>query len=726
MNLLALNNRVKFTLSTKNFGSIEIDEPIGWNKDDKEFTRNEDYHGIFINMSNNLSFIGNAYDFLDMIYAIDGIIAEVRLTKEERHPITDNWVQSYSGYLDFTTYQNENNQIKLKFNSGGLESMFKTRETENIEISRNDTLNGTLLPPIETVNLNLLGRNIFLESVWDVVPMNYEEEIFVWSEAGNTRTTTTTFPLELVKKSHEQASSTFLSSAGTFENGVSTMMLLNNLDRKRIFKLKISDLKLSAYTTKNQTNWAEGVISIIRTNNGTNYNIIERTSLWIAKGDNVQPPIFGNNYGTITINEELIFELNQNESLGIEIMVRADLKNGRGSRRYANMIFKMLEGKITIQEDSYFDPTLVKALKPFDLMNRLLTIYTNRENVLKSEVLSIGKWKDLLISHGFWIRGFSKEVDDTLPEEDRKFKPLTTNARDFINSFITVANLGLGIERSGYEEKIVIENLSYFYNQNVTIKLPNPVKKLKRSVDVNKYYKSVEIGFEKGGEYEEAMGLDEFNVKNTYTTVISNVKNTYSKISKYRADSYGSEFARRKNYDLYPNEDTSYDLDIFLFDSKNIVNNNYTVRLWNDDFNQIPTGIYSPETAFNLRLSPFNSMLRHGWVLSSNFIRYPNESVKYASSNGNSLLKTLYSENGSIMNINLDRARFVPEIVEFDHIVDIEISNLLSGKKNINGVDIPNVYGLIEYEYEGKIERGFLLTVKPNGEGKWKLLKSNR
>jgi hypothetical protein len=46
-------------------------------------------------------------------------------------------------------------------------------------------------------------------------------------------------------------------------------------------------------------------------------------------------------------------------------------------------------------------------------------------------------------------------------------------------------------------------------------------------------------------------------------------------------------------------------IQIFFFDLK-LENNLLAQRKWQDDFEKAPTGIFSPETATNLRLSPFN------------------------------------------------------------------------------------------------------------------------
>ena len=717
MNVLALSDRVRFTLKSKTFDSITIDEPLEWNNSDQEYARNDPYHGIIINMSNNITFIGNAADYIDLVYNTEGIIAELRLTREERHPVTDHWTLTYSGWLDMTTYQKENGRIKMKFNSGGMEMILKAREQEQVEIDRTDTIDGNFLSELDTVDVQLDGRNIFLETAWKAVSIDYHHKL-EWVRGNNS--ICNTLPMEIFKKSHDQAQDINISSNGQYEEGSEYMMLVNSTRRLlRNISVNIDKIKINA-TLASDRNILKNMVHIFIakfSRNGDVYKVIpgSKIVLWETQ-DNQQ----GIPNSTINIlNRQHIFTLYVGESLGL--MVTATSNVGLSFR------YKLLEGNITIKENSSFEESTTKAVKPFYLANRLIEIITNRKNIVKSEALQNGQWKDLLLAHGLWIRQFSRELDSELPEDERKFKPLTTSFRDMMESFFATCNLGAGIERNGYDEKIVIEDLGYFYNQNVTIKLPNQVKNVKRSVHVNKYYKNVEIGFEKGGKYEEAMGLDEFNVKNTYTTCISTVKNSYTQISKYRADSYGAEFARRKLFENYSTEDTSYDQDIFFLDCKPSFNG-YALRKYEDDFDSIPTGIYSPKTAFNLRLSPFNSLLRHGWVIGAGLTKYPNQKIKYSSSNGNSTLKTEYAENGEIQNTRLQRARYVPEIIEFSHKVDFDISQQLNGTtRTFDNQIIPNMYGLVEFINElGKTERGYLLSVKPNGEGKWRLLKANR
>src|SRR5690606_26986296 len=126
-----------------------------------------------------------------------------------------------------------------------------------------------------------------------------------------------------------------------------------------------------------------------------------------------------------------------------------------------------------------------------------------------------------------------------------------------------------------------------------------------------------------------------------------------------------------------------------------------------------------------------NCLMRNSWYLHSGLVKYPEQFLRFGSSTGNSKLKTKrpnkpeLSENEDIQNNQLDRPRFVPEIIEFEHIVDFDIWQQINGKSVILGKEIMNIYGCVEFTNEnGEQEKGFLISLKPNGKGQWKLLKA--
>lgn len=735
----AYNDRVRYTLYSKVQGSLIIDEPEGWNSDEKELARHEQYHGIMSRFSNSSKFVGSGKEFIQLVYDIEGINAEIQLKREERHPQTDVWTLSYSGYLDLSTWEAEGDKISIKFNSGGLEQSLKARESEQVEIDRITSIDGKQIPELNPVTVNLEGRKVFLKTKYGISPIENSVELYRQTN-GQTRGQSAPIPLVLETKSHEVAQSPIVSARVDNDswdrNGPGELGLLFFAvnDRDRTFRLKL-DLSFYAKVLENDDiNYFKFLVRLAKFNGASDY-LFKSNQILFQTDDYGQ---INNKTITISIDQEVT--VLAGESLGLIVDQNHDGKNGRSSHLRINL--SDIKANLLLEENSSQESSTTKAILAHEFMERLVAINTNKQNAFYSDFFGrtdLGYSNDgqgalMALTHGFWVRQFVKlPIPSENPKVENLFKPLTTSFRDAVQSLRTIWNVGIGIERVGYKEIVRMEELSYFYNNNVTIRLPNQVKNVKRSVAAQYYYSSLEFGPEKGGEYEEANGLDEYNTKSTYTTVINRIKETYSMISKYRFDSYGLEFARRKPKFLDDTADTKYDSDVFVLDLKRGSASAYEQRKWQDDFEEEPTGVFDPSSATNLRFSPLNCLLRHSWWFSGGFKKYATDYVRYGSSVANSQLKTKligkpkYAENGNIVNSELSRARFFPEWIEFEHLVDFDIAQQLEGTSTILGKKTPNFYGLIEFTNEkNEIEKGYLFSVKPNGNGQWKILKSNR
>lgn len=741
------NDRVRYTLKNKNFSSIIITEPIGWNDDEKEYSRHEQYHGIIAKFSNSLKFIQDGADFIQLVLDIYGINEQIELIRDEKHPITDVWTLSYSGFLDLSTWTREKNQVSVKFNSGGLETLLKSRESESVEIDRMTTIDGKAISTeLSTINVPLEGRRIFLKSKWKINAANNSTVTFNESDDGNFRSQTVGIPFQLVNKSHEEASSVSIQSTGNIDNGTTGMMFFLEAERPRTFKLKILNLKFRFSKWTGGINYARFDINLTKFNGGVNYYPIERISLFSLGEINAIENANGIDF-TVPDYETTITLL-AGESLSVEHYQHVDFK--RSNNAVLQCTLSNISGELFLDENSFYEKTTTKAILAHEIGERLISIATNQEKAFYSDFLgrtdlgykADGKGGFIACTHGFWVRGFDNLPFPTTEEPivQNLFKPFTTSFRDFFSSFEASWSVGLGIEKFGFSEVVRMEELSYFYNQNVTIRLPNQVKNVKRTIAVDKYYSSLAFGYNQGGDYEEACGLDEYNAQSKFTTIINRIKNVYSKISEYRADSYGMEFTRRKQKSLNDTEDTSRDDAIWFLDLFKNPSGLFEQRKWfnkydnsKNDFEVEPSGTFSPETATNLRFSPVNCLLRHSWWFSGNFKRYLSEYVRYASSTANSQLKTKlvgkneYSESGNILNSELLIGKFVPEEIEFEHVCNFEVIQQVNGFSVILGKKVMNFYGLVEFTNEkNEIEKGFLINLKPNGKGMWKLLKSNR
>jgi len=734
------NDRVRYILRNINFTDKTIIEPEGWKSDEVEIERSKTSYGLFQQFSNQLKFVLDGAEHIKLIRQIYGIQAEIKLIREERDPVSDIWTQTYFGFLDLSTYESEEGKVSVKFNSGGLEQLLKSRDSEQVEIDRITTIDRYPIDPLQPIEVQIDGREIFLKSDYKVKSDENSVEMTNHTDDGNTRGSTVGVPLFLSSKSHENAQSV-LPGGNAGDNSwtrvgnaeVSNLFFANS-DSQRILHIKFRiDFTVDITVLDDVSNF-QFWLRMAQYKDGTDYTIKQNRFLFTKTnyGD------LNNKRYSITFDETITVE--KGDSLSLCFDQNFDGRSLHSSR-LTTVVKDIVCDNFTVEENSFFDKSTSKSVLIFEMFDRLVTICTNQKNSLRSSLFGRtdlgyevdGKWSLIGFVHGFWIRGFDKlPIPSEDPKVENLFKPLTTSFKEMFESCDAALNIGFGIEKEGNKDVLVIEEKEYFFNRNVLVRLPNQIKKVKRSEAADNYFSSLEFGYEKGGDYQEAMGLDEPNTKSTFTTVISRLKNAYTKVSKLRSDGYGFEFARRKPVSLNNTEDTTYDNDIWFNDLKRGVNNVFLQRKWQDDFEKQPTGIFSPNTAFNLRLSPFNMLLRHGWYFGSGFDKYPSDFVSYASSSANSKMKTQligepeYAENGIIQNSELEKPRFVCEEVEFDHICDYDVMKQLNGSTVIQGKTIKNMYGLIEFINEdNQVEKGFLLNVKPMAEGKWKIIKMN-
>lgn len=729
MILPEFQNRVRYTLQHDLSGSQQIQEPIGWKDDDNVFKRNKKYHGVFVEMTNNLEFTGDGKEYVKLVYESYGINAKLRLLKDEKHPKTNEWVRSYDGFLDLSTYEEEGAKVKAKFNASNLFKLIKSREREKIELERLDTLNGNILEPLDLKTVSYKGRRIFLKSLLEVSEEDNKTTSFRMKYSSGNRTAVVPIPTTINYKSDERVHAIFNNQYSSTPNiGEASMLFFAIAEKDRQLKVDIkinSIIKVVSISPPPSAPFFQIVLTKYK--NGSSYDNPERTVLWTA------PSFNGLNNTVMSVDYSETLNLEAGESLSLQWYGGGNFSGGLGSPNdYIYLNFEDTVASINIEEDSFYEPTQSNVLLPKEGFDRITNVITNQENSFKSDLFNrtdLGAEEDGYASligttSGMWIRGYTSE--------DELYKPYTTSISDMFEAYDAILPIGMGIEKVGFKEVIVVEKLEHFYNENITIKL-GKVSNLKRKVATDFFASSLELGYEKGGDYEEAMGLDEYNTKTTYTTVIEVINKVYKKLSKYRGDSYGAEFARRKPKVDNPTLDTKYDSEIFLKDLKRSSTEVFEERVWQDDFEQEPTGIYSQETATNLRLSPMNNLLRHSWQIVSGLTKYPLDFIKFGSSVANSSLVTKLTggveiqENGSLQNNSLGNPKYLPEWIEFEHLVDFELMEKIKGTKIVLGKKIPNVYGRVSFINDyGATETGFLWELKPNGKGKWKILKSYR
>jgi hypothetical protein len=192
-------------------------------------------------MTNNLTFYNDGGYFIENIYFQYGINAEIILTKEERNPKTDVWEQSYTGFLDLSTYSKENEGVSIKFVSSGLLRVIKARQNEKIELDRLDTLNGDTIPYLEPSEVALDGRDILLKSLLETQEVDSSTDNFSMRfQTKNSRTASLAVPMaEIYSSDVKIAAPNEFSFTSTPDIGrVESLFYLPN-DRDKIININI-------------------------------------------------------------------------------------------------------------------------------------------------------------------------------------------------------------------------------------------------------------------------------------------------------------------------------------------------------------------------------------------------------------------------------------------------------------------------------------------------------
>lgn len=743
------DNRVRIKLNSF-LGPLTLtdDDPIGYDQSETKIGRSEESHGIFITETNNLEFYGRAKRYLENLWKLKGVHASCHLTKEEKHPTTDEWEIRSTGYLNFYTRSIKDGKFQIDFVEGGLRELLVSQFRESFEMNRETDIKGNPISKLRTDTFVLKGRDMYLLSKLSGSD-NFTAKSGIWRPNNyEYREALRPFPLKVDANSDPENIATPIETLGIDDRWIKSLanMFFVQADTERgniKFNAGIS-FKIKDYRIKNAQN--DG-IKVVLDRYDENLNLVDRKE--IADFPDVSTHI-GETYNLqdyeVKFTSEDNTEVKIGESFGFGILVYGEFTGNLTSEGYLEVDFSEVDVKVRWAEDSFFRTTTSDCMTAFEVGKRLSEIYTGKpcfESYLltgKDPRLLTDTNHQLVFSPGGWLRNLKKEVDiedaqGIVTGTETKDWPMEFSMEDFYKSIHAILPVGYGISTVGKQQKIVFEGLRYFFQRVVTVKLGKITIK-ERSAANELAFQSLKFGYEKGGNYEEPLGLDEYNTRATTITPLTGTDNSYEAIGPSRTDSYGAEKTRRKPASEYPDEDTPADKDNFQFDVKKTgrINNKnvYEVRLWQDDFEEAPTGIYSPETAYNLNLSPGRNRKRHSFWFNNAIVQLKDEALQFVNNQGNSELKTkkageaaLKENQPEVPITDLDKPKFIPEWIDGEAPYDQTIMDQLLGKTLINNRWINNYYGLAEFINEqNKKEYAFIYTVKAKDTFTYKLLKA--
>lgn len=736
-------NTVQFQLYSPILGEITIDEPKGWETDAQGFKRDKKSRAVLLEKDVNLEFYGKAAEYISTVFRSFGISEKLLLSRYDKDvsSLSEQWTLRYVKQIDLSTFKEEvqTGKVTVKAVEGGLYTDIDNGQDDELDILTNVSNVGTELTPLKTNKLFVDQRDIFIESYlkdkasdYKVITVSYNDRDSIVARS---------IPLDKVYISGDDvvvpascnesynnldSPSITLNTIGSDAPTALHFFEQSNTKKKIQVKARI-EFKISDFYSRRIFSATFGVS--LRTS-----ELSGSTS--ILKDEDIKltiDPETDRNTHVVTIDQEVDLEKGDSVSL---VFFSSYINFPEPGTAKTVVSVDIKDSWLKVQNLTSYPPTQNKCITPLNLLDRLVAKITGKEGLVRSSVFEKGgKYANMVIDNGFWCRGFPNEItDDAGNVEKIQFK---TSFKDAFESLNYIEPMAWFVETEGLKQVIRVEPASYTTQNFIGVDL-GVVDQIEHEASDADFFSKIVLGHNGSLKYEEVNGLDEYNGKSEFSTPINESKNAYMVVSRYRVDSTGYEFIRRKQYVNFPNEDTDRDEDIWIHDCRLLDNGVFAHLKWNDSlggnqlFSQAPKGIFSPDTAWNLRFSPMNRLLfGHGYSAKRCLYYFPEKYVRFSSSNSNQNLITypdgieLFegNENGKVKIRDFGKPKITPERTSFNFKITTKLENMFLGSSMINGKKVSNLFGLIRYIENGEERYGRI--DKMTGDEKVKLTVMN-
>lgn len=712
---------------------VEVLESDPKDYDNLELTvfRDEYFHGIFNEFSFDLGFYckGGGREFIEGIYKDLGIAETITLEIQWR--CNGRFETFYEGQVNLQTYRDDGTYIYCNIEQKGITQLIRGRKRVKVDLQSTESIDGAALNnfPYGPYPIGMHSKSIFLES-----------EIGIRQPTTYTYTDSFTTTGFFVVASHgfDLIKSNIVKTVKNpdYLQVFTSATPPTTCDHPAVTQMESTLTQGFHDSGENEIIRYPATYTIEYSFSGTftdTASPISRRGTWdlflsrgsnATNGDLLRPDIHekislgGFSYGfthdavvtqAFNISGTLTITLQPGDKLFIiweafpynfnPGTTTADCKDVTFSWAYS-------EANLRMYIDSTTAATTANGFMIHEAFSKNLEIITNTPDVVRSSFFgrtnSNHSYPDNgcgafnFITNGFQIR----EFDSGYPIDTSVLtKPVFSTLEDLFDSQNSIWNIGLGIEKEGLNEKVRIEDKSFFYSDTEILKLDN-VPNIEVSVDPEKYYGKVVIGNQQW-KPDIPEGLDEPNTNREYATVFGTVDNEYIAVNPYITAMYAIEIKRRQN--LIPTEDKEYDEDNFVIAMSRFLDGNTPVGLQtpekSENFSSV-TNLTGSDTAYNLRLSPFRNLLRHAKSISGIMYNRPGEEFQFTYGEGNYDMESEmipdgcdgdYSGANAIEDQSLawDDTRitspslFIPEIYNFEYPVSFAQYKVL--KQNLYG-----------------------------------------
>lgn len=599
--------------------------PSGWDDAKFELKRNQAYHGLFRSITfNQLVFVKDARNFIRDVYELEGINALITFTVQRLNHATQAYESYFTGKLDLSTYKIEETGVTCQVVDTQLAEKVKNRETVKVNLRKRKSIEGYEIPAFtdEDPTLQMPDYEIEARATWgDRLQMTSALDnhfVPLWEGVS-----------EFTETEHQDCT----------EDPDTGTPMFNDSTADRTLRLSITDI--SGTITFSST-LPHASFRLLLYKNNTAYQTLATF--------------------TSSNSNQLLFTYNGNIDFtivtGEDFSLRGSLDHS-GSTVYNSTI------QVDISEVQVNVPgSGIIAYPYYEALLRLIQIitdsndcfYSNKFGRTDTEIMQYPVDGQLgHLTKGIFVRnaeGFNNSI--------------AINLQETFKSLSSLFCLGMGIETIKDVDRVVVEELSYFYSSDVVVDLSARIREdaIGKEVMPEKHYNKIAVGYN-SFEYSTAGGLAEYNTKSEFSTVISAVDNGLDLISKYRADTQGIVILMKE---FSEGEDVKGDEDIFIIDSvrRTTPYTGYIART-NEDFTLV-TGGADAENSFNLDYTPKRNLLRNGLLIRAGLGKNLGTYIRWQSGDKNTTLATQKTgevdplvENADVLVNDLTEPFFLPE-----------------------------------------------------------------
>jgi hypothetical protein len=610
-----------YNTSTLSFGTENVKN---WDGMEQTIARNETLRGHLVSLTNVFEFIGDARLFIQNAIDSGGMEAEVYMQIYEGNGSGHSGsFKKYGNPLKacLKTYENTTTILKITFAVSGFEEKLFNRLDTNVRYNITEAIDGEYIGLPAYAGLTMPDRVLSGSAELNIPLQSVKFGQFDSPEARPTgRISLATDILNTAIPKIVDTTQTLFATIIGDPAFPDYLCLLQHVQNTTKLHIKISDLniRLDPYGVGSLGN---PTIYILLQKLGANNNV-SQTIASIQMTDGYSGVNFSG--GNMSLIGEWDVILQNNESIILSFWFAL---TRTGSELDYGLIGSVSGGKIELYSESNFDQTTTKCALAHETFERIIAQTTGAKNAFYSNFFGrqnigyaadgVGAYTALL--NGLLIRSFPDDLAN-----------LTFNFGELLKNMQNMFNLVGWIKN----DKLYLEKFEDAYDLTNFIEITE-YGEIKVNLIESDHVTNIKYGYT-DQSYEEASGLKSFNLQAERQTFVKSSNNKTDLTVTYRADDIGIELARRLDYRHNPKLDYRADADNFVIICKK--NTSGVIVKLASDYGTI-TGVDSPNTAYNVGITPLSILKRWYNVISNGLYLYPQKAIKFVSGAKNTNLK---------------------------------------------------------------------------------------